>query len=102
MKNLLMGKLAVLSSFGAFLICAGLFFLLPTNLEMGTDVLGYPTHASFLIDRYYWFYYLVVLFSLLSVGGFLLLCRFRPINRRSAEAVPLRPAILFPEGVTGL
>ena len=76
------------------------FELVPEELDVRTDIVGYPTYANFNINRYFWAYgFTVVLFPLLDVrdlrrsdAGFRALGRPReaPSRRRSSavEAVP--------------
>jgi hypothetical protein len=40
---------------------------LPTELSITTDIVGYPTHAEFNIDRYYWAYAIAVVLVPLAV-----------------------------------
>jgi hypothetical protein len=52
------------------------FAALPDELDVRTDIVGYPTFANFSIDRYFWTYGLaVVFFPLATLAIFLLLTR---------------------------
>jgi hypothetical protein len=52
------------------------FATLPGDLDVTTDVVGYPTFASFNIDRYYWTYGIaVVLVPLAALAFYLVLTR---------------------------
>lgn len=52
------------------------YVVAPTELDVTTDIVGYPTFANFDIDRYFLTYGLaVVLFPLATLGFFLLLTR---------------------------
>ena len=52
------------------------FGLVPEDLDVRTDIVGYPTYANFNINRYFWAYgFAVVLFPLLTFGIYLALTR---------------------------
>ena len=61
---------------GAALLSLLAFELVPDDLDVRTDIVGYPTYANFNVNRYFWAYgFTVVLFPLLTFGIFLALTR---------------------------
>ena len=74
---------------------------LPEELDVRTDIVGYPIYSNFNIDRYFWLYYLVAGFvPLITLAVLLVLRRVIPRvealprrRRRSPEEeAPLAPA----------
>jgi hypothetical protein len=49
--------------------------LLPEELDVRTDIVGYPIHSNFNVDRYYWRYWLLVGFVPLATLAVLLILR---------------------------
>jgi hypothetical protein len=74
---------------------------LPDELDVRTDIVGYPIHSNFNGSRYFWLYWLIVGFvPVLTLVLFLILRRVIPRTtiagtpryRQPAEEVPLPPA----------
>jgi hypothetical protein len=59
--------------------------LLPDRLEVSTDVVGYPIHNNFNVNRYFQVYYSVVLlFPLVALAALWLLGRVSPAGRTTS------------------
>ena len=76
---------------GAALLRFLAFELVPDDLDVRTDIVGYPTYANFNVNRYFWAYgFTVVLFPLLTFGIFLALTR---CSRFGEAAWPIPPPL---------
>ena len=68
------------------------FELVPEELDVRTDIVGYPTYANFNINRYFWAYGLtVVLFPLLVFGIYVALTRI--FARSNGPRGPVLPPL---------
>ncbi len=74
---------------GAALLSLLAFELVPDDLDVRTDIVGYPTYANFNVNRYFWAYgFTVVLFPLLTFGIFLALTRVFAHSERPRGPIP--------------
>ncbi len=78
---------------GSAVLAGGLsllvFSALPADLDVQTDIVGYPTFANFNIDRYVWAYALtVVFFPLVTFGSYLLLTRVFTVSQAPRGPIP--------------
>jgi hypothetical protein len=112
----------LLSAIGALLVGLVVAGLAPSELDVETDIVGFPTFANFNIDFYFWMYGLVALVPLAMVALYAVLTRafagrsaaWRPLPapRSNIEPVPVPtgwrvPTVavgrtLFVGGVLGL
>ena len=73
----------------AALLTALAFGLVPEDLDVRTDIVGYPTYANFNINRYFWAYGFVVgLFPLLTFSIYLGLTRIFGRRGQPREPIP--------------
>ena len=74
------------------------FGVVPAELDIRTDIVGYPTHGNFNINRYFWAYgFAVVLFPLLTFGIYVALSRI--FARSQGPRGPLPPPLKRVEAV---
>ncbi len=65
------------------------FELVPEDLDVRTDIVGYPTYANFNVNRYFWAYgFAVVVFPLLTFGIYLALTRAFARSREPRGPIP--------------
>ena len=68
------------------------FGLAPDDLDVRTDIVGYPTYANFNVNRYFWAYgFVVVVFPLLTFAIYLALTRL--FARSEAPRGPIPPPL---------
>jgi hypothetical protein len=66
---------------------------LPDELDVRTDIVGYPIHSNFNSNRYFWLYWLIAGFvPVVSLALFLLLRRIVPRSETGRRPRPLAPA----------
>ena len=73
----------VLAATGAVFLAASIYQVLPQELHVVTDIVGYPTHSNFNIQRYFYAYYLAIF--LLPVGTALIYHWLGPLFSRPAS-----------------
>jgi len=65
------------------------FGLVPEDLDVRTDIVGYPTYANFNVNRYFWAYgFAVVVFPLLTFGIYLALTHVFARAEDPREPIP--------------
>jgi len=68
------------------------FGVVPDDLDVRTDIVGYPTYANFNVNRYFWAYgFVVVVFPLLTFAIYLALTRV--FTRSEGPRGPIPPPL---------
>jgi len=70
---------------------------LPEELDVRTDIVGYPIHSNFNINRYFWLYWLIAGFvPVVTLAVFLVLRRVVPRGEVLRRQRPREPAVEEP------
>jgi hypothetical protein len=76
-------------------ICAyAIWSQLPEELDVRTDIVGYPIHSNFNINRYVWFYWLIAGFvPVVTLAIFLAIRKVIPRGQARRRPRPRQPAV---------
>jgi hypothetical protein len=87
----------VVASGVAALLAYAIWTQLPKELDVRTDIVGYPIHSNFNINRYFWLYWLIAGFvPVVTLAVFLVLRRVVPRGEALRRQRPREPAVEEP------